>query len=239
MTKTCLVFAIFTILMLATMRAWCADSKTPADDLRHLQLLKTQGLVIIDVRNPDAYAKGHIQGAKNIPAQALGNAQLPKDSQIVVYCGEDACSLSDQAAQSLLAAGYAKVQTLAGGFADWLKRGYPAQTGVQQAVKPKYDRISAKDAQERLGRDELIPVDVRPALEFSAGRIPHARNVPLEQLDSGMAGLPKDKTILVYDRDAKRSKQAMDKLLSAGFKPVELLGGLAGWVRKKYLLEIK
>ncbi|MBI5239111.1 MAG: rhodanese-like domain-containing protein [Elusimicrobia bacterium] len=218
---------------------WSATPQADSTDLRRQQLIKAQNLVIVDVRDPDSYAKGHIQGAKSIPAHSLATAQLPRDSRIVIYCGEDACSLGAQASQSLIAAGYTKVQTLAGGFADWLKHGYPAQTGTPNTPQAKHDRITAKAAQARLDKEQLIPIDTRPSLEYLAGRIPRSRNIPLEQFDANIAGLAKDKEYLVYDRDPKRSKLAADKLISAGYKTLELSGGWAAWVKTKQPVEIR
>ena len=47
--------------------------------------------VIIDVREPNEFAGGHVQGAINIPPAALMNgakelADVPKDTEIIVYC---------------------------------------------------------------------------------------------------------------------------------------------------------
>lgn len=47
--------------------------------------------LIIDVREPSEYQRGHIEGALNIPPAELmaGSAQLanvPKDAEIVLYC---------------------------------------------------------------------------------------------------------------------------------------------------------
>ncbi|HPR08982.1 rhodanese-like domain-containing protein [Candidatus Saccharibacteria bacterium] len=48
-------------------------------------------IVIIDVREPIEYKMGHVKGAINLPPVALmagaeALAELPKDTQIVVYC---------------------------------------------------------------------------------------------------------------------------------------------------------
>ncbi len=47
--------------------------------------------IVIDVREPDEYQSGHVTGALNVPPTELMNgakqlADLPKDSNIVVYC---------------------------------------------------------------------------------------------------------------------------------------------------------
>ena len=46
---------------------------------------------VIDVRQPDEFKSGHVSGALNIPPDQLMNgakqlANLPKDSNIIVYC---------------------------------------------------------------------------------------------------------------------------------------------------------
>ncbi len=47
--------------------------------------------IIVDVREPQEFARGHVEGAINIPpaelmagAKALDN--VPKDTQIILYC---------------------------------------------------------------------------------------------------------------------------------------------------------
>lgn len=47
--------------------------------------------VVIDVREPSEYAKGHVKGALNIPpSELIGGSEkltaLPKDANIILYC---------------------------------------------------------------------------------------------------------------------------------------------------------
>lgn len=47
--------------------------------------------VVIDVREPEEYAGGHVKGAINIPPERLMNgatelSDMPKDAQLIVYC---------------------------------------------------------------------------------------------------------------------------------------------------------
>lgn len=47
--------------------------------------------VIIDVREPEEYATGHVEGAINIPpAELMGGSEklksVPKDASIILYC---------------------------------------------------------------------------------------------------------------------------------------------------------
>lgn len=47
--------------------------------------------IIIDVREPEEYAKGHVKGAINIPPSQLLNgavelADTPRDTTLILYC---------------------------------------------------------------------------------------------------------------------------------------------------------
>ena len=51
-------------------------------------MMKDGTVVVIDVRNQDAYNLGHIPGSRLIPASEILNhiADLPRDKTIVTYC---------------------------------------------------------------------------------------------------------------------------------------------------------
>jgi rhodanese-related sulfurtransferase len=186
--------------------AHAAPPDLPPDKVRLLQLNHTQGLLIIDVRDPNEFALGHIQGAKNVLAKDIQTAQLPRDARIIVYCGEPSCPLSSGAAQKLISDGYPNVSFLDGGLAAWYQKGYPVQTSApRNENKHKPSHITAKEARRLLDANQALAIDTRPALEFAAGHLPQARNVPLETLDTELPLLPKDKEILIYDRLNSRS----------------------------------
>lgn len=46
------------------------------------------GALLLDVRTPEEFAAGHIEGARNIPVQELAERldELPDDRPLVVYC---------------------------------------------------------------------------------------------------------------------------------------------------------
>jgi|GEM_PF-626175 len=81
--------------------------------------------VIIDVREADEYAQGHIAGAKALSRRVLEQKvdQLIPDfsTPLVVYCcrGERGAS----AAEDLLKMGYQNVRSLKGGLQNWLESG--------------------------------------------------------------------------------------------------------------------
>jgi rhodanese-related sulfurtransferase len=84
---------------------------------------------IVDVRDADQFAAGHIPGARSIPLDTLLTRfySLPKDQTIVTCCADLACGLSLQAALELAQRGF-QVQHLIGGIAEWSRKGYPMET---------------------------------------------------------------------------------------------------------------
>ena len=46
----------------------------------------TPGAVLVDVREADEFAAGHIPGAVNAPLSTLGSAALPMDRPLFLYC---------------------------------------------------------------------------------------------------------------------------------------------------------
>lgn len=234
-----LILTLLISVTLTTAQAAPPPTITP-DALRLAELNKEPNLIIVDVRAPDAFLKGHIQHARNILAGNVPTSSLPLSAHIVVYCSQTDCDLSSHAAEGLIASGYPKVSLLEGGFDAWLKKGYPATTGpATQKQKTQRSNTTIKDASQQLQQGALLPIDIRSKLEFSAAHLPHALNAPLEELESHYIDMPKDKELLIYDSNEQRSRKAYDKLKAAGFTVTELSGGIAGWSRRKQPLEVK
>lgn len=85
-------------------------------------------VVVIDVREPDEFAKGKIPGAYTIPRGVLEmqvDGRLPLDTTVVLYCGAGARSAL--ACRSLAEMGYEKVENLEGGWGAWVRLGLPVE----------------------------------------------------------------------------------------------------------------
>lgn len=87
--------------------------------LARWEALSSSPGVILDVRDPDEYAAGHVPGARNIPLTELRDRaeELPRDEVVRVYCGVG--QRSYYATRLLLQRGYA-VQNLSGGYRTYL-----------------------------------------------------------------------------------------------------------------------
>jgi rhodanese-related sulfurtransferase len=85
-------------------------------------------IVVIDVREPDEFARGKIPGAYTIPRGVLEmqvDGRLPREATVVLYCGAGARSAL--ACKSLADMGYDKVENLQGGWSAWTNSGLPVE----------------------------------------------------------------------------------------------------------------
>jgi len=85
-------------------------------------------IVVIDVREPEEFARGKIPGAFTIPRGLLEmqvDGRLPREATVVLYCGGG--GRSALAAKSLSDMGYDKVENLQGGWQAWMNSGLPVE----------------------------------------------------------------------------------------------------------------
>ena len=78
----------------------------------------------------------------------------------------------------------------------------------------------------------VIRLDVRTANEYAQGHIPNALLIDVTQADFMQKAeqlLPKDKTIALYCRSGRRSKNAAMQLAQHGYQVVELNTGFNSW----------
>jgi glyoxylase-like metal-dependent hydrolase (beta-lactamase superfamily II)/rhodanese-related sulfurtransferase len=85
------------------------------------------GLILLDVREKDAFTEGHIPGARHLPRGQLElrvNSELPDPTQrILVAC--EFGRISTLAAATLRELGYTKAAALDGGMKAWRESGLP------------------------------------------------------------------------------------------------------------------
>ena len=82
--------------------------------------------IVVDVRGANAFAKGHVKGAINIPHRdmtASRMAEYPKDKLFVVYCAGPHCNGANKAALRLARLGL-PVKMMIGGVTGWIDEGF-------------------------------------------------------------------------------------------------------------------
>jgi rhodanese-related sulfurtransferase len=97
-----------------------------------VRLINREKAVLIDVSEPEEFAKGHPNGARNVPISKLegkldGAKELPSNKALplVVICPTG--SRASRAAGLLRKAGYEKAQSLAGGLGAWREANLPVE----------------------------------------------------------------------------------------------------------------
>ena len=84
---------------------------------------RAAGAVVVDVREPDEYAAGHIPGALSLPQADLASRldELPRDRPLLLVCQTGVRSM--RAARFLAQAGYPDVASVRGGTVAWIAAG--------------------------------------------------------------------------------------------------------------------
>lgn len=88
------------------------------------------GFVLLDVRSPALYGRGHVPGAINLPHREIEPTRLtrwPADVLFVVYCAGPHCNGANRAAVRLAELGR-PVKEMIGGVTGWLDEGFELAT---------------------------------------------------------------------------------------------------------------
>jgi sulfur-carrier protein adenylyltransferase/sulfurtransferase len=128
------------------------------------QLESAEPPLLLDIREDDEWNEGQIPGAVHIPRGNLEsrveNAAPDRSRPIVVYCAGG--SRSAFAAKTLGELGYENVASLAGGYTDWKRNGFPTQLPATLAPEQR----------SRYSRHLLIPeVGVEGQLKLLESRV--------------------------------------------------------------------
>ena len=223
-------------------------------------------LQIVDVRAENAYEAGRIPGAlrldvgslratvAGIPGQVADRADvqdvlrsigvLSSTNTVVIY-DSGVGTTPARALWTLEYYGHQDVRLLDGGFEAWTAAGQRTSSG--RALIPVSDyEISVVAAARRVDADwihaklqdpALVLIDARSAGEFSAGRIPGARNVDWQDLVSdgrlisradalaAFSGVLRYATVVVYCQSGKRASLPYFVLRWLGYEDVRLYDG--------------
>jgi len=91
---------------------------------------RSKDAVLLDVREPEEYAAGHVPGAVNVPQSELASRldELREAPHVIVIC--QGGMRSTRAAQFLVHQGFEDVVSAAGGTSAWMRAGLPVEREV-------------------------------------------------------------------------------------------------------------
>lgn len=87
--------------------------------------------ILLDVREEDEFAEGHIAGAINIPLSELADRyeEIPAEQTIVLVCSKG--GRSHMGAEFLVDSGYTRLYNLVDGIYGWMAAGLPLEQEAQ------------------------------------------------------------------------------------------------------------
>jgi rhodanese-related sulfurtransferase len=216
------------------------------DQLRR-EVVDPDEIAVVDVREGDRYASGHISVAVELPFSEIelrAALLLPRGSVRIVVTDDDGTRLALAAATRLQALGYRNVRVLDGGLQAWKAEGNELITGLNslskalgEFVERRYytPKITAGELRNLVASGEdIVVLDTRPLEEFNHISIPGGIAAPgAELLYRVFDAVPSPTTRVVVNCAGRtRAIIGAQALLNAGVPNpvVSLENGTAAWM---------
>jgi hydroxyacylglutathione hydrolase len=188
--------------------------------------LQAAGAVVLDTRDPDVFARGHLEGSVNVGiggrfAEYAGTAVAHDTPLVLVGDGEAAVT------EAKLRLGRIGYDTVAGA---WVR---PEEALVDHPERTRRaSQLTAVELRQRLeSGPQPVLLDVRNPGEVKLGTIPGARPIPLAHLRDALGDLDPAAPTVVFCAGGYRSSIAASLLRAAGFTDVsDVLGGYGAWM---------
>jgi hydroxyacylglutathione hydrolase len=197
---------------------------------RQVELHRSEGALLVDVRTDQQFDDAHIPGAVSIPLLHAGFgsrlAWIADRSQDLVLIGRDDDD-GRRGGRLALAVGIRRFAGfLGGGMTSWRQEKRPVA---------RIERLPL----EELRPDEVQVLDVREQSEWDAGHIPGSTFMPWHDIESVPEGLDASEPIAVVCASGQRAAVAASLLQRAGASRVihVIDGGVPKWGRMGHPLE--
>ncbi len=219
----------------ATMKRMNKEGPAPLGGFRlpvviedeRLPALRASGAVIVDTRDAQAFAEGHVPGTLNIPLNASfvtwAGWLLPytEDLYFVIEDLDEDGRLGLVRQLALIG-----LDRVAGVFEPSAVQ-HAAAAGTPLGT---VEQITPEDLARRAASTGVTILDVRSANEWAGGHLPGAVHIPLGYLADRAGELPADRPIVVQCQSGARSAIGASLLQRLGRRAVvNLSGGLTAW----------
>jgi hydroxyacylglutathione hydrolase len=187
-----------------------------------LEALLREGAELLDVRSAAAFGGGHVPGAVNVGLEGQfatwAGALLDPERPLALAAGNDGAIAEAQVRLSRVGR-----DAIAGYLADGVDAWSDSGRSLRELPQLDVDQLDER-------RATLQVLDVRRPAEFRAGRIPGARNLPLDRLRHGASELDPGIPTAVICAGGYRSSAGASLLLGRGFREVyNVAGGTQAW----------
>ena len=132
MNKQTQMIVVFAVVVLAAAAYYFMQTGSGDSDYGNVDVAEARdligekgGLVILDVRTVSEYERGHLEGAINIPVEALSGrlSELNPNDELLVYCRTG--NRSTTAVGILKENGYDRIYHMDAGIVAWENAGFP------------------------------------------------------------------------------------------------------------------
>jgi hydroxyacylglutathione hydrolase len=192
-------------------------------DVDRVAALQEGGAVVLDARQPEAFAGCHVPGALNVGLgtsfSTWAGTVVPDDAEVVLVL-DRADDLWD-ATWQLLRTGYAPpVGWLAGGMAAWRASGRQVATLRQ---------LTVHEARDRIDDGSIAVLDVRQPGEWREDHVEGATFLTAGELPARLGEVPSDRPVAVICGNGFRSSVAASLLAAEGREAWAIVGGMTAW----------
>ncbi|MGE5131609.1 MAG: rhodanese-like domain-containing protein [Gemmatimonadota bacterium] len=181
------------------------------------------GAVIVDARDPQEFAAGHLRGSLSVPA----DGRFAERAGTVVEPGTEILVVAPQDREEEIVTRLARIgfDTVAG----YLREPEAAFLTVPGEID-RASRLTVTELREAMRAEQPVVLDVRNTGERAAGAIEPSLHIPLAELPRRLDEVPRDRAVVVYCAHGARSSIAASLLRRAGFADVsDLIGGAEAW----------
>ncbi|MFX1319670.1 MAG: rhodanese-like domain-containing protein [Promethearchaeota archaeon] len=190
--------------------------------------LENPNTIVVDTRNPDAYAASHLAGSLSIWLRGLSfypGWVITHDQQLVLIVErpEDMGVVKPY----LWRLGYDNIiGYLCPGIEAWRNKGNPTD---------QFGTITTQQLKEKLEKNEIVLIDVRSTAECESGFVEGSKYIYVGELARHLDKIPRDKPLAIACATGLRGSLAASILRKHGFNDISnVLGGLKAWVALGY-----
>lgn len=191
-----------------------SEAYNEIDSTKTVELIgETKNTLVIDVRDADAYAEGHLTNAINIQfdefEEKIADLEGYKDQTIVLICNTG--NKSGKAGKMLVDKGFTKV--------------YNAEDGMDEFDYDtvKYTNVTGSEFEKLAAeKTDAVIIDLRDAKDFEKGSVKNSIHIPMDEFEVQAKEKLKDKNqeILLYCNTGTRTAEASQILEKNGYTNV-------------------
>ena len=196
--------------------------------IHELKELMAKGAQVVDVRDPAAFAGGHIPNTLNIWKDGIPNyaGWFLNYEQPVIIVDEDNNRI-EELKRYLVRIGYDNIYGyLSGGFPVWFKGSGDFET---------VNTWSVHDLLPNMGKKSLFILDVRKENDWIKEHIDGSLNIYIGELKDNLDKVPKDRHVVVSCDTGYKASIGASILKMNGYKTVtNIMGSMTAWKKAGY-----